>query len=319
MSLEEGTAMAFKFNHQFQSLVVPAGPQDPEEDLGTFRKVLDALDHLAAQGETPEELYRLSKIVHCGATVITPTFEPGLIVFRSRPVLKKPIYKSEISYPPVTRTKLGRSNAAHEPIFYGSIGPNAGSTLYECRAKPGDLFAIGTWFTTVPLILNHMGFSNPEINNRVPGRPLDHLFTHDEPSRRNAILRSWQSDVFTRIVPAGNERFYNLSIALTKLGLETEGGQPDVPSGMGGILYPSVCTNLMTYNVALKPTFVDTGLKLSQIHLVRVRWIDQPADDRSVRPLNVAIDTIDTALSHRSDGRLIWLGESTWGSVTSFR
>jgi hypothetical protein len=164
-----------------------------------------------------------------------------------------------------------------------------------------------------------MGFSNPEINARVSGRPLDHLMIHDEPNSRNAILRSWQSEVFTKIVSAGNERFYNLSIALTKIGLDTEGGAPDVPSGMGGILYPSVCTNLMTYNVALKPSFVDIGLELSQVHLVRVRWIDQPADDRAVSPLNVAIDTIDRAISHRSDGRLIWLGESTWGSVTPFR
>jgi hypothetical protein len=108
---------------------------DPEEDLATLNEVLRALEVLAARGATTEELHRCLKIVHCGSTFVTPSFDPGLQIYRAVSASTKPLYKSRVSYAPVSLVRQnGRLNATGESIFYGSVG-HAGHALYECRAK----------------------------------------------------------------------------------------------------------------------------------------------------------------------------------------
>jgi hypothetical protein len=313
--------MPFTFNREYPADALPAEPANDGEDLDAFRKVLRGLSEAAAQGEALEVLYRCIKIVHCGGTVVTPRFEPGLAIYRARKVTETPRYKREISYPPARFVKeSGRCNSAGESIFYGSIGQaSAPGIFYECRAKPGDLFAVGIWETTQPLVANHLGYSSSEINGRVAARPVANWMVHDQPNTRNGILRSWASEVFTKVVAPGDERSYNLSIALSKFALEElRNVPPDVPSSLGGIIYPSVCTNLMLHNVALKPSFVEAALNLRQVDLVRVRSIEQAANHLAVNPLTIAFDTIDAAMGHRNDGWLIWSGQGTWLSAAPF-
>jgi hypothetical protein len=67
--------MTLKFNRQYSPPAELAESLDPEEDLRTLKEVLRAVEALARQDETPEELHRCLKIIHCGATFITPSFE----------------------------------------------------------------------------------------------------------------------------------------------------------------------------------------------------------------------------------------------------
>ncbi len=135
---------------------------------------------------------------------------------------------------------------------------------------------------------------------------------------RARSLRSWASEVFTKRIAPGNEHLYNLSIALARLALEPLKDVPsDVPSEISGVLYPSISTNLMGNNLALRPHAVDSSLKLCELQLVRMKRIEHFEDTYTVRPLQIELDMIDTAMSHRSDGRLVWLDENTPLSVIS--
>jgi hypothetical protein len=185
------------------------------------------------------------------------------------------------------------------------------------QSKVGDVFAIGRWTTTRMLLVNHMGYSNPEINARVSERPVEYWMITDNANTRTGVLRCWASEVFTKHIAPGDEHLYNLSIALARLALETPRGVPaDVPSEISGILYPSISTNLMGNNITLKPEAVDSCLELSEVQLVRIRSIEHLKDAQTVNPLRIRLDNIDTATSYRSDGRLIWLGESTASSLS---
>jgi hypothetical protein len=302
--------------------------QQPElgtpEDVRTLRETLEAIEVIASQGKTPEELLPLLNIVHCGSSLTTPCYDPGtLTIYRAVDGTQKPFSKSRVSFPPAQYVKKnGRLNAAGESLFYGSVG-QAASVFYECRAKAGDIFALGCWQNTGRVLLNHMGYSDVDINSNLPGRIWQNWMHPDVVGTRNEVLHSWQSRVFTRNVAPGEEHLYNLSIALARFGMDTISPSiedPTRPAEMAGVLYPSVALSLQADNVALRPSVIASSFELLQVQLVRVRGLPEVRNPTGMGQeiVRVEAEILDLAPSHRNDGRLIWNRESTALSVTPY-
>lgn len=295
------------------------GPATDVEELRVLREVLLGIEKIALAGTTVEELHRLLLYVHCGSSQITPVFDAGLDVFRAVRVDSKPLYKNRLSYPPQRFVQQnGRLNAAGEVIFYGSVGQPWG-TLYECRAKPGELYAIGRWRTTSPIVLNHLGYSSALVNATVPRRQQQSWMVGGEVNSRDAVLRSWQSEAFTRHVEVGDEYLYALTIALGRLAMgeiNNLNNSSGMPTEFAGVMYPSISVKLYTDNVALRPAVVDSSLELMEVTFLRIQDIPEVDPLGKNYLARLVVTTLDTALSHRRDGRLVWLRESTALSIS---
>jgi hypothetical protein len=293
-------------------------PQATADNLRTYRETLKAIETIASHGETPEELHRLLKYVHCGTISVTPAFEPGLEIFRAVRIDTKPFHRSRLSYPPQRYvTQHGRLNAIGEVLFYGSVG-QIGNSLYECRANTGDLFAMGCWRTTRTLVLNQMGYSSKDVDSRAPGRPRQ-TWINGAPvdGTRDSLLHAWQSEVFTKNVARGEEWQYNLSIALARLALDgiKENEDRNLPKEFAGVLYPSISSKLYGNNVALRPSAVDSSLELSKVLFLKVKEIPEIEYRGREEVSTVEVDIIDHAVPNQRDGSLIWSKESTVLSV----
>ncbi len=294
---------------------MPPEPSESPETISDLRGSLLAIEAMAQNGATPSELLPSIQLVHRGFTLDMPEFEPGLKIFRAVRVDSKPINKGRLSYPPAEYVRQnGRLNAAGEVLFYGALFEPS-NALYECRAQVGERFAVGCWTTTQKLLFNHLGYFGAGVNSLpIPRVPL--WMKPATETTRNEILRSWQSDIFTKKIEEGGERFYNISIALAKFAMSELVPGNESPKELAGVLYPSIATQLYSDNVALKPHVVDSSLQLIKVFFVEIRSINAIEYTGCEELGRITFQILDLSLEHRRDGRIIWNGESTASSIS---
>ena len=292
----------------------------PLMPINELREQLAALEAGSFTTLSDEELQGRIGSIHTGFTVITPQFEPGTLIYRAVRVVTKPLYKARISYPPLDLIRVnGRLNRAGEAMFYGSLG-NPSSCLLECHCAEGGTFAVSTWKTTKPIILQHLGYSRQVLDEVKTKRDLPNSVEHKDDTERNALIRAWQARVFTRIVPEGQEHLYRLGIALRKNAVGSMLGMPpDRSQCFAGIIYPAVSVWLSGDNVALLPSVVDRSMSLQEVMFLTVKSIvESPLEDGGKKTL-YHLRATDFARAFRRDGRLVWNGDSTALSVSQWQ
>jgi len=290
---------------------------DDEESLKELSTSLLRIEELAADGSTPEDLMSLIQYVHRGFAITMPIYETGMEIFRAVKVHEKPTNKQRLSYPPIERVQSqGRLNGISEVVFYGSFDSYF-SCLYECGAKVGDLFAIGRWRVVKPILLNHLGYTNATLGPWSADNRIHQPWTNVAPGKRNAMLREWQTKVFTARAKTGDEACYTVTIVLAHWATQNAYiYTPGKPTEIGGVQYPAVSVNFSGDNVALKPSVVETSLELIESIYGKVKGL---TDAELIAPDyggSVFLLNLDRSCQNRRDGRLIWCHDPTPKTVT---
>jgi len=237
--------------------------------LDELQQELSDLENGSFTSLTDGELHEKIRTINEGFVIHAPIVQPGTIIYRAVKISKRPTHKSRISYPPVELIKTnGRLNRVGEVMFYGSFDQLA-SCLYECSCDVGDFFAISFWLTKQAMMFNHLGYSTKVLSELKSNRDLPFFAQMQEESERNRIFREWQAKVFTKHIPFDQTHLYRLPIALKDYALgKVVGTNPNGPSGFSGIIYPSIALRLLTDNVAIMPTEVDSKLDLIEVILI---------------------------------------------------
>jgi hypothetical protein len=178
-----------------------------------------------------------------------------------------------VSYPsPDKVIQDGRANRAGTSMFYCSAA--AAAVFFELRAKTGDQIALSEWDVIEPLWMHNLGYHRAALQ-RI-GATVHRLtdLIPDEP-KENEQLRRRLSLAFTKDVRKGQEYKYKLSIAINELLFDKAEAIPKVTDGpssnhAAGTIYPAMQMRGAADNLAIRPEFVDTSLRIKSVRHVLV-------------------------------------------------
>jgi len=199
------------------------------------------------------------------------------LIYRAVPWEKKPENKTQLSYPPTSKVKLGRANIPEKSIFYGSVGCH--STILELEPKQGDRLAISKWRVKRNLNLVCVGYTENAFKgksgiNRFEELPWikQHAADHLSHKQGNQFVHEFLAREFTKKVTTGNEWQYKISAAISKLVMNALSfginGAPAIE--IAGILYPSTPNEANTDNLALKCSIADQYLEFVSVQYIEV-------------------------------------------------
>ncbi len=181
------------------------------------------------------ELWKLSKGVQRKA----PKFGPGQVtLYRTRvhrgEILPKKI--TDLSYPPLEKTRLRRANDASEQVFYASAG--FPTTLAESRVRAGEFIIASKWQNTGDLVFQKVGLEE-----------------------RMSEIEAIYHEVFTY---RGESMYaYSAKVAAHLMGADF----------ISGLMYPSIINENKSHNVAIKKDHVDKSLAFVNATLYKVEDI----------------------------------------------
>ncbi len=199
------------------------------------------------------------------------------LIYRAVPWEKKPTNKTQLSYPPATKVRLGRANNPERPIFYGSAGCH--STILELEPNQGDRLAISKWRVKKNLNLVCVGYTENAFKgksgmNRFEELPWikQHAADHLSHKQGNHFVHEFLAREFTKRVTTGNEWQYKISAAISELAMNALSfginGAPAIE--IAGILYPSTPNEANADNVALKCSIADRYLEFVSVQYIEV-------------------------------------------------
>ena len=254
---------------------------------------------------------------------MTPVFDPGLFLYRARPVSttfnkENGIGRKDLIYPPKPRVRLGRLNRSEQPVFYTSMHKEP--VFFENRdVKAGSELVLSFWKTAEKLIVNNIGYteyvfrlfgahravprwekpSDPNSNKDAISLPefsaesVEKVLSEDECREIHEAF----SKYFMKSVVSGDEHQYKLTTAIGELHL---GDIKNLGTRFAGALYPSTRMWANGDNLALLPWFVDKHLEFRKALHVR---IDAPTDT------GFSVTYLDSARGFDDSGNLIWSGK----------
>jgi hypothetical protein len=260
-------------------------------DLAAARPAIAAIKTLDLRSASVEEIKTLLTAVFRGYQVVAPQFAPGIGLFRAR-ICEKPANVRELSYPPPHVVGLGRVNQPGKPLLYCCTSRQA--PFFEVRPPAATTLALVHWETTAPMLLNHVGYTSQAFRALGSARP--HAGWSDVPAEIPAIdgnveVAEFISDLFTRVVPRGEEHVYKLTVAVAEKLFAVD--------LFDGLLYPTVPMRANADNIALKPIYADTHLRFLGAAFVRID---------AERDFAYDITVLDTAREVGTDGAIYWTG-----------
>lgn len=228
-----------------------------------------------------------------GYILNSPIVPKDAILYRGVESADKPRKVVDLSYPPSKYVKsLHRAGRPGTSLFYCSMSREA--PFFELGVLPGAKVAISHWQTTAPIVVNNVGyhqevFGSLGSNRDCPswGKGTD----YEKLEKTTAFIKHFFATEFAKIVPAGEEFLYMLSIAIAELHFAND--------MFGGLLYPSMAMRANTDNLALKPECVDNHLSIRKVEYIRV-------DETDASGFKVTI--LDFADSFGKDGVIQWKG-----------
>jgi len=228
-----------------------------------------------------------------GYRVTAPRFEKGIYLYRGR-ICEKPQNIKEISYPPSETIKsYGRANNVGESFFYAATARAV--PFFELNIKKGQYLALSRWKTTDKLLLNHIGFSKECKEYLSSNRTLDDIYDFVKSTKArsdlNALVHDYLSFKFSKAVNFGEERYYKLTIAISRKLFESE--------IFSGLLYPTITMTGNADNIVLKRNFVDQSLEFKSVESIEIK----EAKDRKYD-----IQVLDSATKVNEKGDLLWSG-----------
>jgi len=269
---------------------VPIKPSSKEE-IQKAIKTIKKLDLKSAEIDTIKEL--LTPIFK-GYIITTPKFQPGLTLYRGRCFENKPTNVSEITYPPKKYIRSDqRVNRAGHPVFYCSTSRSA--VFFEVDAKPKDKIVVSKWETIEELLVNNVGYTKTCFFNLKSNRESQtwgEIKKEVNIPETNDLVNEFLSQEFTKIVPAGKEYLYKISIAIAEKLFSDD--------LFDGLLYPTISMRANADNFALKPRYIEE--KKIVIKMVEYIQIDTKED------FKYRITVLDFANSFKEDGTIEWKG-----------
>jgi hypothetical protein len=217
--------------------------------------------------------FRIGLIMDGYRTMIRPLELNG--AFRARKNVGSKLFEhvSELWYPPASAiTSRGRFNQPHEPLLY--VCNTAHGAAFEIRPAINDLITIAVLKTKRPPFITlqcaHIGLDRsespafgPEQKKHIPrSHPgFQTKLRDDGLTKKWMAVDSFLSDIATATHgPADEQDQYKITNAVSRVLLTI--------SGVHGLTYPSVATQLKNLNVAIKPEVADKELEISEAWLM---------------------------------------------------
>jgi hypothetical protein len=149
------------------------------------------------------------------------------------------------------------------------------------------------------------GRSNPKYGGTPPELDVrqKQFLEKEGISKTNPILQAYLTEEFMRQISPGNEHEYKITIAITKIlmnepELLNEDGSPAVGVTVDGFAYPSIASNNLGANVALRTASADRLYKPVAATVYRV---EEKKDDTHYR-----IGKLMWSTSIDANGRINW-------------
>jgi hypothetical protein len=236
------------------------------------------------------------------STATTDVHEP---FFRAVPWPEKPTKINQLGCPPHESVRLGRANAAGNPVFYASAGCH--STVMELAPNLNDQLAISKWRTKANLTFicagytanafgHGEGFKRIESLPWVRQRAAAPLF--QKPG--NQLIHEFISHEFTKRVQRNETWNYKISAAFSQSLLNAKSfktdGAPTIE--IAGIAYPSFPNEGNADNVALKSEIAAEYLEFVCVQYIRIA--------RKTDGSQYSMIGLDFADSLSADGTIEW-------------
>jgi hypothetical protein len=270
---------------------VPIDPSSIEE----IQKAIQTIKELDIKSVEIDSIKELLKPILKGFVVNTPKFKPGLTLYRGRYFETKPTNVCDLTYPPKEYIKSNqRVNRAGHPVFYCSTDREV--LFFELTdVKPKDKIVVSKWETTEELLVNNVGYTRTCFSNLKSNRESQtwgEIKKEINIPETNDLVNEFLSQEFTKIVPAGKEDLYKISIAIAEKLFSDD--------RFDGLLYPTISMKANADNLALKPRYIDE--KKIAIKMVEYIQIDTKED------FKYKITVLDFANSFKEDGTIEWKG-----------
>jgi hypothetical protein len=261
-------------------------------ELEEIKQAICTMDLRVAEDKEIAEL--VQRLIY-GYGLFVPRLKPPVRLYRGRSCLK-PKNISELIYPPVGKTLIGRANAAGDPVFYCSMDFH--TPTFEASIALGDSYTLSTWETTVDMTINAIGYTRSAFE-KLDSERVDcgWNFTHTDENRAEFLAQ-----LFTERVPDDQRYRYRFTNALAKF------MSADLFSG---IMYPAIARHANGDNLALNRAYADS-LKFIEVRF----WIlkEITVDARRRANGRKIFTELDSAREIAKDGAIKWLGPGALGA-----
>lgn len=242
-----------------------------------------------------DEIKELLKLLFTGYALTTPTFDPGIILYRGIPYKDKPKSILYLSYPPKELAKINRASRDNQPVFYCATSENV--PFFELDMMPGDRLVVSKWKTTKKLLVNNVGYTESNFsklnsnrnNQKWRNGKEEHLETQKE---ENLIVQDFFAKTFSQSIPKDNVDIYKLTIAIAETHF--------LGDLFNGLLYPTIPMKANADNFAIKPSFINSdGLLFEEVYFIEIT---------EVHDFKYDIKRLDWANSISTSGNIAWKG-----------
>jgi hypothetical protein len=266
--------------------------------LREIRKAIARIRTLDSQSLSVDELVPLLDPLIKGWHVTVSTLSVGQKLFRGRVLDAPPANLSDMSYPPPGDVEItqGRANREGTSLFYCSIHRNP--VVFELRPQVGSRIAVIHYRTTEVMVPNIIGYTEKTFRSLKAKREIpDHgKLNLDSYSKADALVRDFLSELFTQVVPLGEEWRYSLSVAVAE--------RMTMGDTIDALIYPTIPMWANSDNLAIKPSFADRGLEALYAEFLEVT---------AVGDTSFEVNILDEGRGFGVDGEIRWLGhQGTW-------
>jgi hypothetical protein len=219
----------------------------------------------------------------------------------------------DLWYPPAKCIKAkGRANDVGESVFYYSDTEN--TAVIEKRPDLGDILTVLESElidpNSHPLVMvlgihEYTAQSNPKYGGTPPELDVKQkqFIEKEGISKTNPLLQAYLTEEFMRKVSPGNEHEYKITVAITKILMNepeflNEDGSPAVGITVDGFAYPSIASNNLGANVALRTESAD---RLYRPVAATVYRVEEKRDDTHYTLVRLKWST-----SIEADGTINW-------------
>lgn len=237
---------------------------------------IEAVERLVRVGTSVDDFVpEIRRLLSLSPNSLGSDHDPGLQLYRATNHHRAiPTLIEELWFPPPEKAALARANRQGNPIFYCSSDPKC--ALRELSATAGQVVVLAKWVTTSPMLVHDLGYASSVFARAGAKRhiPDGHRSFHESKLDDNArTIRDYIALSFTE--PTSTK--YALTAAIAELHLASD--------EFAGLKYPSVSRAANVDNLALRPEFVRTGLRLETAEVLKVSEIHA---NGSVKSLIVA-------------------------------
>ena len=245
------------------------------------KKCVEFLKTCDLKAVSEDLLFKNLEVLLTGITINAIRYNSELILYRGIEFSNKPIFYSELIYPPKDKAKQNRASGKDEQMFYCSNLKKA--PFYELFVQAGDKLVLSTWSLKKQALFNNIGYTKSNLKLLGSDREVkDGSHLNNIPSKEvNVFIENIIGELFCKkILPAENY-YYNLTNAIAKKFLfadvMTKNYKTDLIFGPSsdyefhdneynesqqfpGLVYPTIQNDGIADNFAIKREAIDDNI-----------------------------------------------------------